>query len=170
MKSYQALKKLRSLRWLVYLLLLALLYFTVLSRFRYQRLAMDPFGAMAPAVKYGERHLIDLEPATALGRNWIVIWQDFEDAFRVARVAGLPGERMRNADGHWFLQGQGGEKHMLPRRLELDATWQRRLLGQDEYLLLSDHLELRAQDSRSVGLIHRRRIRARVLFRFGGGS
>ena len=59
---------------------------------------------------------------------------------------------------------------LLKRGLVLDTTWLGRLLGNDEYLLLNDNLELRAPDSRTTGPIRRRRILAHVLFRFGSDS
>ena len=84
--------------------------------------------------------------------------QDF-----VKRVIGLPGDTLEVIEGVVHINGRPlHEPYLDPERCRYMRNRPARTLGEDEYFVMGDHRD-RSNDSRSVGPIHKRDIRGRVV-------
>lgn len=83
----------------------------------------------------------------------------------VKRVIGLPGDTLEWQEGVLLLNGVPLEEPYLdPAHCRYARTRPPRPLGPDEYFVLGDNRD-HSHDSRSVGPLHRRAIRGRVVCR-----
>lgn len=149
----------RVIRWSVFAVAAAALYFGVLRRFRFYGLGAGA-EAMAPALAIGERFLVDLEPGRRLERDWVVAWQPARGVLAYSRIVAVPGDALVEKQG-WKVRTPGGETIPLPRGLELLSPLK---LARDEYFLLNDRLDVPRPDSRDGGPVSRDRIHVHILF------
>ena len=81
----------------------------------------------------------------------------------VKRVIGLPGDTLEWLEGELLLNGEPlKEPYLDPARCRFRRTRPPLTLGPEQYYLLGDNRDS-SNDSRSVGPIHRRAIRGRVV-------
>lgn len=81
----------------------------------------------------------------------------------VKRVIALPGDTIEFIEGKVHVNGQPLEEPYLdPARCRFLRERPARVLGPDEYFVMGDNRDS-SNDSRSVGPLHRRHIRGRVI-------
>lgn len=164
----------RVIRWAIYLAVLAIVL-TRFQRFGCSRIGSDAALAMKPVLLQGKSYLVDEEPDEELMRDAIVFWYTVEGGQaspHYSRVRGIPGDVLKRTGETWAFEDGAGELFYLPRDLQeaplMPLVGQR--LGKGQYFLLNDNRSVDLPDSRTLGLIDRKRIRARILpSLFGGG-
>ena len=77
----------------------------------------------------------------------------------VKRVVGLPGERISMEEGMLYIDGEAVEENFTLRKSL--RGFEEKTLGAEEYFVMGDNRPC-SHDSRRIGPIHRRAIRARV--------
>lgn len=164
----------RVLRWGIYLAVLVIVL-TRFQRFGCSRIGSDAALAMKPVLIQGKSYLVDEEPSEELMRDAIVFWFTMEGGRaspHYSRVRGIPGDVLKHTGETWAFEDSRGERFYLPRDLKeasLTPLLGKRL-GKSQYFLLNDNRSVDLPDSRTLGLIDRKWIRARILpSLFGGG-
>ncbi len=165
----------RIIRWGIYVALLVIVM-TQFQRFGCSSVSSEASLAMSPVLERGKSYLFDKEPEELLMRDAIVLWYTRDPKGVVeahySRVRGIPGDKLKRVGETWSFEDAEGEMHYLPRDLgrgDMQTLLDRRL-GEGEYFLLNDNRTVDLPDSRTLGFIHRKWIRARILPSLFGGS
>lgn len=81
----------------------------------------------------------------------------------VKRVIGRPGDTLEITEDGVYINGNPlSEPYLAPARCHFSRPRPPRLLGPDEYFVMGDHRD-HSHDSRSIGPIHQKDIRGRVI-------
>ncbi|MDO8545633.1 MAG: signal peptidase I [Opitutaceae bacterium] len=102
-----------------------------------------------------DRVILDLPPTSK--------WADRKIPW-MKRVVGLPGEHVRLAGTHLFIDGRRIDAPCLRTRSTSESRGFEMKLGRDEYCVLGDNLDHTFEDSRSMGPINRSLIKGYVAF------
>ena len=165
----------RIIRWVVYLVLLVIVM-TQFQGFGCSRIGSDAARSMSPILLQGKSYMVIEEPAEKLMRDAIVLWFTRDPEGKAlphySRVQGIPGDQIKRIGETWAFEDAAQELHYLPRDLEstaIEALKDQRI-GDGKYYLLNHNRKVDLPDSRTLGLIERRWIRARILPSVFGGE
>lgn len=152
--------------WLVVVPLLtagAWLALEVVSYAAFLRAYAIPSGSMAPALRPGDRIVVEVRPKSAPKRGEVWVFTAPTGATAVKRVVGLPGETVEVAGGRVVVDGRPLTEPYLagPTPYPLPPLW----LGPDEYFLLGDSRGT-SFDSHVWGPLDRRRLVGRADYRY----
>jgi signal peptidase I len=96
----------------------------------------------------------------------VVFWypKDPSKSF-IKRVVGVPGDLVAVRDGHVYINGELLEEHYVPRRYQDFDSYPPTRVKDGHYYVLGDHRNA-SNDSRSWGLVPRKYIYGKAVFRY----
>ena len=164
-------KRTSRLRWRLafFVVLVAVVYFAIIRRYRITRLEIATVEAMAPAMPRGALYLIDRSPPHSLRRDWMVMWS-WREGTLFSRVHAVPGDELAYRGGRWYVRDADGQERSLAPEYEFGADWNGRKLAVGEYLLLNDQAGSKWADSRRFGVVDRKLVLVRVVMPLTGGA
>ncbi len=147
------------------------LFFSVLVTFfiilfLYQPVKVEG-GSMEPGLEDQERIFINKLAYRweSISRGDIVVFRYPRDPRKsfIKRVIGLPGDRVRIAFGHVYLNGMAIEEPYVPDDYLDTKSYPETIVPADSYFMLGDHRSM-SNDSREFGPVQRAYIYGKAVF------
>jgi signal peptidase I len=147
-------------------LLFAVLVSFFIILFLYQPVKVEG-GSMEPGLEDQERIFINkiVYRWESIGRGDIVVFHYPRDPRKsfIKRVIGLPGDRVRIAFGHVYLNGKAVEEPYVPEEFLDTRSYPETVIPADSYFMLGDHRSM-SNDSREFGPVQRSYIYGKAVF------
>lgn len=147
-------------------LLFAVLVIFFFILFLYQPVKVEG-GSMEPGLEDQERIFINKIAYRweSIDRGDIVVFHYPRDPRKsfIKRVIGLPGDRVRIAFGHVYLNGQAVEEPYVPEEFLDTRSYPETIIPADSYFMLGDHRSM-SNDSREFGPVQRSYIYGKAVF------
>jgi signal peptidase I len=147
------------------------LFFSVLVSFFIILFVYQPVkvegGSMEPGLEDQERIFINklVYRWESIGRGDIVVFRYPRDPRKsfIKRVIGLPGDRVRIAFGHVYLNGKVVDEPYVPEDFLDTKSYPETIVPADSYFVLGDHRSM-SNDSREFGPVQRSYIYGKAVF------
>ena len=147
------------------------LFFSVLVSFFIILFVYQPVkvegGSMEPGLEDQERIFINklVYRWENIGRGDIVVFRYPRDPHKsfIKRVIGLPGDRVRIAFGHVYLNGKRVEEAYVPEDFLDTRSYAESVVPANAYFVLGDHRSM-SNDSRDFGPVPRTYIYGKAVF------
>lgn len=147
-------------------LLFAVLVSFFIILFLYQPVKVEG-GSMEPGLEDQERIFINkiIYRWESISRGDIVVFRYPRDPRKsfIKRVIGLPGDRVRIAFGHVYLNGRTVEEDYVPEEFLDTKSYPETIVPADSYFVLGDHRSM-SNDSRDFGPVQRGYIYGKAVF------
>lgn len=134
--------------------------------FLYQPVKVEG-GSMEPGLEDQERIFINklVYRWESIGRGDIVVFRYPRDPRKsfIKRVIGLPGDRVRIAFGHVYVNGKLVEEPYVPEELLDTKSYPETIIPVGAYFVLGDHRSM-SNDSRDFGPVSRSYIYGKAVF------
>ena len=151
--------------WFLDLLFAVLISFFIIL-FLYQPVKVEG-GSMEPGLEDQERIFINkiVYRWESISRGDIVVFHYPRDPRKsfIKRVIGLPGDRVRIAFGHVYLNGVAVEEPYVPEEYLDTKSYPETIIPPDSYFMLGDHRSM-SNDSREFGPVPRSYIYGKAVF------
>jgi signal peptidase I len=151
--------------WFLDLLFAGLISFFIIL-FLYQPVKVEG-GSMEPGLEDQERIFINkiVYRWEHISRGDIVVFHYPRDPRKsfIKRVIGLPGDRVRIAFGHVYLNGRAVEEAYVPEEFLDTRSYPETVIPADSYFVLGDHRSM-SNDSRDFGPVPRGYIYGKAVF------
>jgi signal peptidase I len=151
--------------WFLDLVFAVLVSFFIIL-FLYQPVKVEG-GSMEPGLEDQERIFINkiVYRWESIGRGDIVVFHYPRDPRKsfIKRVIGLPGDRVRIAFGHVYLNGKAVEEPYVPEDFLDTRSYPETVIPADSYFVLGDHRSM-SNDSREFGPVQRAYIYGKAVF------
>jgi len=124
-------------------------------------------GSMEPGLEDQERILINklVYRFETIERGDVIVFRyprDLRKSF-IKRVIGIPGDRVRVAKGHVYLNGQPLPEPYVSEDYFDSRSDEERLVRPDTFYVLGDHRSM-SNDSREFGLVPRANVYGKAVF------
>ncbi len=147
------------------------LFFSILVSFFIILFVYQPVkvegGSMEPGLEDQERIFINklVYRWEGIGRGDIVVFRYPRDPHKsfIKRVVGLPGDRVRIAFGHVYLNGKLVEEAYVPEDFLDTRSYPESVVPANAYFVLGDHRSM-SNDSRDFGPVPRSYIYGKAVF------
>jgi signal peptidase I len=147
-------------------LFFSVLFIFFIILFLYQPVKVEG-GSMEPGLEDQERIFINklVYRWESIGRGDIVVFRYPRDTRKsfIKRVIGLPGDRVRIAFGHVYLNGKAVEETYVPEDFLDTKSYPETIVPADSYFVLGDHRSM-SNDSRDFGPVQRGYIYGKAVF------
>lgn len=147
-------------------LLFAVLVSFFIILFLYQPVKVEG-GSMEPGLEDQERIFINklVYRWENIGRGDIVVFRYPRDPRKsfIKRVIGLPGDRVRIAFGHVYVNSKLVEEPYVPEEFLDTKSFPETIIPADAYFVLGDHRSM-SNDSRDFGPVPRSYIYGKAVF------
>ena len=147
-------------------LFLSVLVIFFIILFLYQPVKVEG-GSMEPGLEDQERIFINklVYRWESISRGDIVVFRYPRDPRKsfIKRVIGLPGDRVRIAFGHVYLNGKAIEETYVPDDYLDTKSYPETVVPMDSYYMLGDHRSM-SNDSREFGPVQRGYINGKAVF------
>jgi signal peptidase I len=147
-------------------LLFAVLVSFFIILFLYQPVKVEG-GSMEPGLEDQERIFINkiVYRWESISRGDIVVFHYPRDPRKsfIKRVIGLPGDRVRIAFGHVYLNGKAVEESYVPEDFLDTRSYPDTMIPAGSYFVLGDHRSM-SNDSRDFGPVQRSFIYGKAVF------
>jgi signal peptidase I len=134
--------------------------------FLYQPVKVEG-GSMEPGLEDQERIVINklVYRWENIGHSDIIVFRYPRDPRKsfIKRVIGLPGDRIRIAFGHVFVNGQQVEEAYVPEDFMDTRSYPETVVPANAYFVLGDHRSM-SNDSREFGPVPRSYIYGKAVF------
>jgi signal peptidase I len=151
--------------WLLDLVFAALIAFFIIF-FVYQPVKVEG-GSMEPGLEDQERIVINklVYRWEKIGHGDIIVFRYPRDQRKsfIKRVIGLPGDHVRIAFGHVYLNGKPVEEAYVPQEFMDTSTYSETVVPANTYFVLGDHRSM-SRDSREFGPVARSYIYGKAVF------
>jgi signal peptidase I len=151
--------------WFLDLLFAGLISFFIIL-FLYQPVKVEG-GSMEPGLEDQERIFINkiVYRWEHISRGDIVVFHYPRDPRKsfIKRVIGLPGDRVRIAFGHVYLNGRAVEEAYVPEEFLDTRSYPETVIPADSYFVLGDHRSM-SNDSRDFGPVQHSYIYGKAVF------
>jgi signal peptidase I len=151
--------------WFLDLLFAGLISFFIIL-FLYQPVKVEG-GSMEPGLEDQERIFINkiVYRWEHISRGDIVVFHYPRDPRKsfIKRVIGLPGDRVRIAFGHVYLNGRAVEEPYVPEDFLDTRSYPETVIPADSYFVLGDHRSM-SNDSRDFGPVQHSYIYGKAVF------
>jgi signal peptidase I len=151
--------------WFLDLLFAGLISFFIIL-FLYQPVKVEG-GSMEPGLEDQERIFINkiVYRWEHISRGDIVVFHYPRDPRKsfIKRVIGLPGDRVRIAFGHVYLNGRAVEEPYVPEDFLDTRSYPETVIPADSYFVLGDHRSM-SNDSRDFGPVQHGYIYGKAVF------
>ncbi|HEY6306170.1 MAG TPA: signal peptidase I [Candidatus Angelobacter sp.] len=151
--------------WLLDLFFAALVSFFIIF-FVYQPVKVEG-GSMEPGLEDQERIVINklVYRWESIGHGDIIVFRYPRDQRKsfIKRVIGLPGDRVRIAFGHVYLNGKPVEEAYVPQEFMDTRSYPETVVPANAYFVLGDHRSM-SNDSREFGPVARSYIYGKAVF------
>lgn len=151
--------------WFLDLVFAVLVSFFIIL-FLYQPVKVEG-GSMEPGLEDQERIFINkiVYRWESISRGDIVVFHYPRDPRKsfIKRVIGLPGDRVRIAFGHVYLNGKAVEEPYVPEDFLDTRSYPETVIPADSYFVLGDHRSM-SNDSREFGPVQRAYIYGKAVF------
>lgn len=151
--------------WFLDLLFAGLISFFIIL-FLYQPVKVEG-GSMEPGLEDQERIFINkiVYRWEHISRGDIVVFHYPRDPRKsfIKRVIGLPGDRVRIAFGHVYLNGRAVDEAYVPEEFLDTRSYPETVIPADSYFVLGDHRSM-SNDSRDFGPVPRGYIYGKAVF------
>ncbi|HWZ46401.1 MAG TPA: signal peptidase I [Candidatus Saccharimonadales bacterium] len=138
----------------------------IIILFVYQPVKVEG-GSMEPGLEDQERIFINklVYRFETIERGDVIVFRyprDMRKSF-IKRVIGIPGDRVRVAKGHVYLNGQPLPEPYVPEDYFDSRSDEERVVKPDTFYVLGDHRSM-SNDSREFGLVPRANVYGKAVF------